>query len=93
LQFITQLDNKFHKNKNKTFFFVLLPNLWYATINDKGFTENEFMIQFKAKTPNNIFLIPSLTFTPFVTSRNVLPTSLNWNNNNPMSSNFCYSSH
>jgi len=38
------------------------------------------MIQFKAKTPNNILLIPSLPFIPFVTSHNVLLTSLNLNN-------------
>jgi len=27
-----------------------------------------FMISFKVKTTNNIFLLPSLTFTSFVTS-------------------------
>jgi len=41
------------------------------------------MIQFKAKTPNNILLIPTLTFTPYVTSLNVLATSLNLNIKNP----------
>jgi len=49
-----------------------------------------FMIQFKAKTTNNVLLILSLAFTPFVTSCNVLPTSLNLNNKNPMSNNFDY---
>ena len=39
------------------------------------------MIQFKAKTPNNILLIPTLTFTPYVTSPNVLATSLNFYKN------------
>jgi len=39
-----------------------------------------FMIQFKAKTPNNIILIPILTFKHYVTSTNVLATSLNLNN-------------
>ena len=48
-----------------------------------------FMIQFKAKTSNNIFLILSLEFTPFVTS-NVLPTSLNVNHKNHMSTNVYY---
>jgi len=42
-----------------------------------------FMIQFNAKIPNNILLIPSLTFTPYVTSPNVSTTSLNFNNKNP----------
>jgi len=37
------------------------------------------MIQFKVKTPNNILLIPTLAFTPYVTSANVLATSLNFN--------------
>ena len=49
-----------------------------------------FMIQFKAKTLNNILLIPSLAFTLFVTSCNVLPTSLNLNIKNFMSSHFYY---
>jgi len=49
-----------------------------------------FRIQFKAKTRNNILLIPSPTFTPFVTTCNVLPTSLNLNNKNLMCSNFYY---
>jgi len=49
-----------------------------------------FMIQFKEKTPNNIFLIPSLAFTPFVTNLNVLSISLNLNNKNPISCNFYY---
>jgi len=40
------------------------------------------MIQFKAKTPNNILLILILAFTPYVTSPNVLATSLNLNNKN-----------
>jgi len=48
------------------------------------------MIQFKAKTSNNILLIHSLAFTHFVISHNVLPKSLNLNNKNPMSSNFYY---
>ena len=39
-----------------------------------------FMIQFKAKTPNNILLIPTLAFTPYVTRPNVLATNLNLNN-------------
>jgi len=39
------------------------------------------MIQFKAKTPNNILLIPTLAFTPYITSPNVLATSLNLNKN------------
>jgi len=39
------------------------------------------MIQFKAKTPNNILLIPTLTFTPYVISPNVLASSLNFNKN------------
>jgi len=37
------------------------------------------MIQFKAKTPNNILLIPTLAFTPYITNPNVLVTSLNFN--------------
>jgi len=41
-----------------------------------------FMIQFKAKTLNNILLIPTLTFTPYVTNPNILATSLNLNNKN-----------
>jgi len=49
-----------------------------------------FMIQLKAKTSNNIFLIPYLGSTPFVTSCNVLPTYLNLNNKSPMSSNLYY---
>jgi len=48
------------------------------------------MIQFKAKTPNNILLISSLAFTPFVTKRNVLSISLNLNNKNSMFRNFYY---
>ena len=39
------------------------------------------MIQFKAKKPNNILLIPTLAFTPYVTSPNVLAISLNFNKN------------
>jgi len=39
------------------------------------------MIQFKAKTLDNILLIPTLAFTPYVTSPNVLATSLNFNKN------------
>ena len=34
-------------------------------MHDKGFTGLGFMIQFKEKTPNNILLIPTLTFTPY----------------------------
>jgi len=49
-----------------------------------------FMIQLKTKIPDNIFLIPCLAFTPFVTSFNVLPTSLNLINKNLMSSKFYY---
>jgi len=41
------------------------------------------MIQFKAKTPNNILLISTLAFTTYVTSPNVLATSLNLNDKNP----------
>jgi len=37
------------------------------------------MIQFKEKTPNNILLISNLAFTPYVTSSNVLATSLYFN--------------
>jgi len=48
----------------------------------------DFMIQFKARTPNNILLIPYITFTHFVTSHNVLLTSVNFNNK--MSNNFYY---
>jgi len=48
-----------------------------------------FMIKFKPKLLNNILLIPSLAFTSFVTSHNVLLTSLNLNKN-PMSSKFYY---
>jgi len=40
-----------------------------------------FMIQFKAKTLNYILLIPNLVFTPYITSTNVLATSLNFNKN------------
>jgi len=40
------------------------------------------MIQFKAKTPNNVLLIPTLAFTPYITSPNVLVTSLNFKNKN-----------
>jgi len=36
------------------------------------------MVQFKAKTPNNIFLIPTLAFIPYLTNPNVLVTSLNF---------------
>jgi len=43
--------------------------------------DNVLLIQFKAKTPNNISLIPTLAFTPYVTSPNVLATSLNFNKN------------
>jgi len=39
------------------------------------------MIPFKEKTPNIILLIPTLTFTPYVTSPNVLAVSLNFNKN------------
>jgi len=39
------------------------------------------MIQFKANTSNNILLIPTLAFTPYVTSPNVLSTNLNFNKN------------
>jgi len=39
------------------------------------------MIPFKAKTPNNNLLIPTLAFTPYVTSPNVFVTSLNFNKN------------
>jgi len=48
------------------------------------------MILFKAKTPNNILLILSRAFTPFVTSHNILPTSLNLNKKIPMSNSFYY---
>jgi len=41
------------------------------------------MIQFKEKPPNTILLIPTITFTPFARSSNVLVTSLNLNNKNP----------
>jgi len=85
LQFITQLDNKFHKNKNKFFFFVFL--YFYQTYGVQQYMIKtslglSFMIQFKAKTPNNILLIPTLAFTPYVTSRNILETSLNLKNKN-----------
>jgi len=40
-----------------------------------------FMIQFKAKTPNNIFIILTFTFTPYVTSPNILGASLNFYKN------------
>jgi len=39
------------------------------------------MIQFKAKTPNNILLTPTLAFTPYVTSLNVLVENVNFNKN------------
>jgi len=39
------------------------------------------MIQFKAKTPNNILQISTLAFTPYVTIPNVLSASLNFNKN------------
>jgi len=42
-----------------------------------------FMIQFKVKTPNNIFLISTLIFTFYVTSHNISSTSLNLNKKNP----------
>ena len=42
-----------------------------------------FIIQFKAKPQKNILLIPTLAFTPYLTSPNVLATSLNLNNKNP----------
>jgi len=41
-----------------------------------------FMIQLKEKTPYNILLIPTLAFTPYVTSPNVLATSVNLNKKN-----------
>ena len=41
-----------------------------------------FMIKFKVKTPNNIILIPTLSFIPFITSPNVIVTNLNLNNTN-----------
>jgi len=40
-----------------------------------------FIIQFKTKIPNNILLIPTLAFTPYVKGSNVLATSLNFNKN------------
>jgi len=40
------------------------------------------MIKFKVKTPNNIILIPTLSFIPFITSPNVIVTNLNLNNTN-----------
>jgi len=43
---------------------------------DTNFTRFGFIIQFKAKTPNDILLIPTLAFTPYVTSPNVLDLSL-----------------
>jgi len=49
-----------------------------------------FMIQLKAKAPNNILLIPYLAFIPFVANKNVLSTSLNLNNKNTMFRNFYY---
>jgi len=42
-----------------------------------------FVIQFKEKTPNNILIISTLTFTLYVTSPNVLGTSLNLNSKKP----------
>jgi len=56
----------------------------------KASLELGFMIQFKGRTPNNMLLIPFIAFTPFVTIRNILSTSLNLKNKNHMSSIFYY---
>jgi len=50
----------------------------------------KFHDSIQSKTPNNILLISSLAFTPFVTRRNVLWKRLNLNNKNSMSCNFYY---
>jgi len=42
-----------------------------------------FMIQFKYKTPNNILIISTLTFTSYLTNLNELVTSLNLNIKKP----------
>jgi len=41
------------------------------------------MIQFKYKTPNNILIISTLTFTSYLTNLNELVTSLNLNIKKP----------
>jgi len=85
LQLITQLDIKFHKNKNKT---LSVFSYFYQTYGVQQYMIKDslglgFMIQFKGKAPNIILLIPTLAFTPYVTTPNVLVTSLNLNNKNP----------
>jgi len=62
-------------------FPILLNILWLLmAFFIKALLRLSFMIQFKAKTPNNILLIPTLAFTPYVTRPNVLATNLNLNN-------------
>jgi len=81
------IRQQIHKNKNKTLFVFLYFNQTYGMQQYmiKASLGLGLMIQFKAKTPNNILVIPTLGFTPYVTSPNILATSLNFNNNTNVS--------